>query len=359
MSTTTTNFGWTIPSDTDLVTDGAAAMRALGNGIDASFPDLKGGTTGQILAKASATDLDFSWITNDVGDITAVNVTSPITGGGTSGAVTIAIQDASTTQKGAVQLSDSTSTTSSVLAATPTAVKAAYDLANGAIPKTLTTTTGDTIYASSANTPARLPIGSTNQMLSVTGGVPAWKASSTSTLTTTGDTLYASSANTLARLGIGSTGQVLTVVGGVPAWSAAAGKIIQVVQGSTSTVASNSTQTYADSGLSATITPTKNTSTILVMVSQNGCSKTTGSTQNGLNLKLFRDATDLGTLITYLLYTNSALENYGAVSFSYIDSPASTSAITYKTKFANAVASAAVKVQDQSTSSITLFEIGA
>ena len=81
---------------------------------------------------------------------------------------------ASTTVVGMVQLSDSTSTTSSVLAATPTAVKSAYDLANGAIPKTLTTTTGDIIYASSANTPARLGIGTADQVLSVAAGVPAW-----------------------------------------------------------------------------------------------------------------------------------------------------------------------------------------
>jgi uncharacterized protein (DUF2147 family) len=73
-----------------------------------------------------------------------------------------------------VQLSDSTSTTSSVLAATPTAVKSAYDLANGAIPKTLTTTTGDIIYASAANTPARLGIGATDQVLVVASGAPAW-----------------------------------------------------------------------------------------------------------------------------------------------------------------------------------------
>jgi len=108
------------------------------------------------------------------GDITSVGVTSPITGGGTSGAVTIAIQDASTAQRGSVQLSDSTSTTSSTLAATSTAVKSAYDLAAAAIPKTLTTTTGDIIYASGANTPARLGIGSTSQVLSVVAGVPAW-----------------------------------------------------------------------------------------------------------------------------------------------------------------------------------------
>ena len=65
MSTTTSNFGWTIPSDTDLVKDGASAMRTLGNGIDSSMADLKGGTTGQVLSKASGTDMDFTWVAQD------------------------------------------------------------------------------------------------------------------------------------------------------------------------------------------------------------------------------------------------------------------------------------------------------
>ena len=117
------------------------------------------------------------------GDIESVTATSPLTGGGSTGGLTVGIQEASTSQRGSVQLSDSTSTTSSVLAATPTAVKSAYDLANGAIPKTLTTTTGDIIYASGANTPARLGIGSTSQVLSVSGGVPAWTTPSAGALT--------------------------------------------------------------------------------------------------------------------------------------------------------------------------------
>jgi hypothetical protein len=61
----TTNFGWTTPADTDLVKDGAAAIRTLGNGVDSSFVDLKGGTTGQVLSKNSNTDLDFTWIAVD------------------------------------------------------------------------------------------------------------------------------------------------------------------------------------------------------------------------------------------------------------------------------------------------------
>ena len=68
MPTTTTNFGWTVPSDTDLVKDGAAAIRTALGGPDTSFVDLKGGTTGQVLSKASSTDLDFTW--TEQGDTT-------------------------------------------------------------------------------------------------------------------------------------------------------------------------------------------------------------------------------------------------------------------------------------------------
>lgn len=83
------------------------------------------------------------------------------------------------------------------------------------------TTLGDLEYRSStSNTNTRIPIGTSGQGLQVVGGVPAWAASSTSTLTTTGDLLYASAANTLARRAIGSTGDVLTVSGGLPTWSA-------------------------------------------------------------------------------------------------------------------------------------------
>jgi hypothetical protein len=67
MATTTPNFGWAVPTSTDLVKDGAIAIETLGDSIDASLVDLKGGTTGQVLAKASNTDMDFSWVTDATG----------------------------------------------------------------------------------------------------------------------------------------------------------------------------------------------------------------------------------------------------------------------------------------------------
>lgn len=65
MATTTPNFGFDIPQSTDLVKDGATAIAALGTDIDTAFVDLKGGTTGQVLSKASGTDLDFTWVAQD------------------------------------------------------------------------------------------------------------------------------------------------------------------------------------------------------------------------------------------------------------------------------------------------------
>jgi hypothetical protein len=63
MATTTPNFGWSVPTSSDLVKNGAVAIETLGDSIDASLVDLKGGTTGQVLAKATNTDMDFTWTT--------------------------------------------------------------------------------------------------------------------------------------------------------------------------------------------------------------------------------------------------------------------------------------------------------
>ena len=149
---TTTNFGWTTPADTDYVKDGALAIRTLGNGIDTSLVDLKGGTSGQVLAKNSNTDMDFVWVAQD-----------------DSNAIQNAIVDAK----------------------------------------------GDLIAASAADTPARLAVGTNNTRLvaasAETTGLK-WVADTQNTvIDAEGDLLVGDSADALQRLAIGTTGQVLTV----------------------------------------------------------------------------------------------------------------------------------------------------
>ena len=73
MSNPTTPFSWQMPTATDLVTDLPADFEVFGQAVATSMADLLGGTTGQILAKATNADMDFTWINNDQGDITAVN----------------------------------------------------------------------------------------------------------------------------------------------------------------------------------------------------------------------------------------------------------------------------------------------
>ncbi len=173
-----------MPTNTDLVKDLPADFEVFGQAVDTALGDLIGGTTGQILAKNSNTNMDFVWITNDQGDITAVNVTSPITGGGSSGAVTVGIDDGTTAQKGAVQLEDSTSSTSTTKAATPNSVKSAYDLAGGAIAKSLVDAEGDLIVGDAADAVQRLAIGSNTHVLTVDTSVDGkikWAAPATST----------------------------------------------------------------------------------------------------------------------------------------------------------------------------------
>lgn len=168
-----------MPTNSDLVTDLPADFEVFGQGVDTTLADLKGGTSGQILSKNTNADMDFVWINNDQGDITGVTATSPLTGGGTSGAITVGIQAASTTQSGAVQLTDSTSSTSTSTAATPNSVKSAYDLANtanttantanstanAAIPKSTVTAKGSIVTATASSTPAQLAVGNNGETL--------------------------------------------------------------------------------------------------------------------------------------------------------------------------------------------------
>ena len=160
MSNPTTPFSWQMPTATDLVTDLPADFEVFGQAVATSMADLLGGTSGQILAKNSNTDMDFVWIANDQGDITGITAGTGITVTSPTGPVpTVAIDTAVTVDKTTAQTLTNKTLTSPALT-TPTISTA--------------TTNGDILYGTGSGALARLGIGSTSQVLTVAGGVPSW-----------------------------------------------------------------------------------------------------------------------------------------------------------------------------------------
>jgi hypothetical protein len=253
----TTNFGWATPADTDLVKDGAAAIRTLGSSIDTSLVDLKGGTTGQVLTKASNTDLDFTFSSVDP----------------------LVILDAK----------------------------------------------GDLISATAADTPARLAVGANGTVLTA------------------------------------DSAQATGLKWAVPV----NGKVLQVVSSTTTTATTIASTSLTDTTITATITPSLSNSKVFVLVSWN-CDFDRNAIEHYIGAKLLRGAT---TILDYGIFKLAAIYTGGARSraihsgaMSYLDSPATTSATTYKVQGAvdnTANSGTSTWQYSGAPSTITLFEIGA
>jgi hypothetical protein len=133
------------------------------------------------------------------------------------------------------------------------------------------------------------------------------------------------------------------------------GTVLQVVSATTAQAVSQSTSTYADTTLTATITPQSNTSKVLVLVAQNGLLKQGDS---AVNVRLLRGATSISVVTTEAGYTGTTTNNYATASAFYLDSPATTSATTYKTQYGSKTNGQNSHAQfGSATSYITLMEI--
>lgn len=140
---------------------------------------------------------------------------------------------------------------------------------------------------------------------------------------------------------------------------ASAGKVLQVVSGTTTTFVSSTSSTPSDTTLTATITPKFATSKIAIFVSQNGIERSASSTTNGTNLYLVRDSTTIFQFALAVGYSGSALTLISNSNVNYLDSPATTSATTYKTQYASYNNSGTSRIQSNTgdTSTIILMEI--
>jgi hypothetical protein len=185
--------------------------------------------------------------------------------------------------------------------------------------------------------------------------------------TTTGDIIYASGANTPARLAIGTSADVLTVSGGIPAWAAPAGggKVLQVVSGTLTASTSTNSTSYSDTGLSVSITPSAATSKILIFLNAPGAAAYAGTNQTDVRglFRLVRTSTTInaGTIGIYNQASASS-QNHTPPYFAYVDSPNTTSATTYKITYKSISASIDFYIQGlvtDSVASLILMEIGA
>lgn len=137
------------------------------------------------------------------------------------------------------------------------------------------------------------------------------------------------------------------------------GSVLQVVTATYSTQLISSTATYADTGLTATITPSSTSSKILVMVQQGGVLKNTSSADAACNVRLMRDATQLVAVVEIGKNGTNNYNSVGNTPITYLDNPATTSAVTYKTQYAsyNGYTNGAYVQYAGNLSTVTLMEI--
>ena len=184
------------------------------------------------------------------------------------------------------------------------------------------------------------------------------------TITASGDIVIGTGSGTYDNLPIGTTGQLLTADTTVSPykvkWATPAGgggAVVQVKSMSTTTTATTTSSTFQDSNITLSITPTSASNKILVLATVNGILR--GAVLSGVGLQIVRTSTAISVFEKNLMYTDSGGGTFVASSANaYLDSPATTSATTYKVQFRSVNNSNSVQVQEgNEQSTLVLMEV--
>jgi hypothetical protein len=220
--------------------------------------------------------------------------------------------------------------------------------------------TGTALEIGSSGDTVSVPSGATFDISASTLTPPAtMPASSGINFTALNATNLGSGTVPTARLGTGSASSSVFLAGDSTWIAAGGGKVLQVVNATYSTQTDSTSMSYADTGLTATITPSATSSKVLVHAMHQGWQALGVSSGGGANL--LRDTTEILVFDDGYGYNNTSTRTRGGtIGFTYLDSPSSTSAVVYKTQFRNKIAASdaiCLQVNDVA-STITLMEIG-
>jgi len=164
------------------------------------------------------------------------------------------------------------------------------------------------------------------------------------------------------NVGIGTTtptGLLDVASRGITKGSLPAGSVLQVVQGTHATQVATTSTTYVTTDITASITPTSSSSKILIIVAFPG-DNAPGSSDEGGDFTIYRNATDLLTRGGDTYYNNGGLNIGMSVAMNYLDSPATTSSTAYTVYMKARDANAGIKsCHNNSTGTIILMEVAA
>jgi hypothetical protein len=155
-------------------------------------------------------------------------------------------------------------------------------------------------------------------------------------------------------------GMILASGQSIPKAALPTGSVLQVVNAAYATDTSTTSASFSPTGLTASITPTSASSKILVVTG--GCDTSTTSAAAGVKLALYRNTTLLKQYTNNIPYIGTGGNFYitGAPSITYLDSPSTTSSVSYSVYFAAQTGGNTVTIQrDGTTATITLMEIAA